>query len=457
MAAPSPPDRTSALRTIVFAALAVLVLAVLMTAHVSTLRAKQSARWGELYRRGGDAYVNLAYLAVGAGLNQQVVESLLEEARSYYVLGGDADWKDIQALLSRGLVERLLPGGQERARAVLLGALVREWRAPERAQFRAALRVVSAEKPDPKQLASAERALVPLAPGPWALSDAYEAAGDAAPATRLWDIGWRRAARVFPRVVAMLVVCGLTLLAGAIGFVTFLVSALRRGRAVGRVMPPAATWDLREALEALLLYVILQLVVGALVVSAPGHAAPYLFLLPAILAGAGAIAWVWFVSPPGRQLGWRADHPWRRVLVGVAAAGVIVLPAARLDALVQTLLKLRPEEHPLVPLLATASGRSATLFLIVGACVIIPVLEETLFRGVLYGALRRHLPVGAAILASAAVFAAGHLSVAGFVPYLVVGAMLAWLYERSGSLLASAAAHGVFNAFSIAMLMVLYR
>ena len=458
MAAPSPPDRTSALRTVVFAVLAALVLAILLaTAYVSTRREEQDARWGELYRRGGDAYVSLAYLAVGAGLNQQVVKSLLEGAQAYYLLSSDADRQDPRALLSRALVEGLRPEGRPRARALLLGALAKEWRAPERAQFRAALLVVSAEKPDPRQLAAAERALLPLAPGPWALSDAYQAAGESAPAGRLWDTGWKRATRVVPRVVVMLVVCGLILLAGAVGLVALFVSGLRRGRAEGRVRPPAAAWDLRAALEALLLYIVLQFVVGALVVSAPRAAEPYLFLLPAMLAGVGAIAWVWFVSPPGRQLGWRLDHPWRRVLVGVAAAGVIVLPAARLGELVRTLVKLHPEEHPLVPLLATASGRPATLFLILGACVIIPVLEETLFRGVLYGALRRRLPVGPAMLSSAAVFAAGHLSAEGFVPYLVVGVMLAWLYERSGSLLASTAAHGAFNAFNIAMLMMLFR
>jgi membrane protease YdiL (CAAX protease family) len=38
-----------------------------------------------------------------------------------------------------------------------------------------------------------------------------------------------------------------------------------------------------------------------------------------------------------------------------------------------------------------------------------------------------------------------------------VGVLLAWLYERSGSLLVSAAAHGAFNAFNVAMLMVLFR
>jgi len=292
-----------------------------------------------------------------------------------------------------------------------------------------------------------------LAPGPWALSDASSKAGDTERATALWNRGWERATQLRPRLAVMLGVCGLIVLTGVIG----LGIAVFRRRIGAVAAPPAATWGLREALEALLLFVVVQILVGGFVLRAPRSAQPFLFLLPGVLGGLAAIAWVWFISPPGRQLGWRLDHPWRRVLAGVAATGVVVLPVTVLGSVVQTLLKLTPEEHPLFPVLAASEGWPARLFLILGACVIIPALEETLFRGVLYGALRRHWSVWPAIVVSAVVFAAGHLSAAGFLPFLLVGVLLAWLYERSGSLLVSAAAHGAFNAFNVAMLMVLFR
>jgi membrane protease YdiL (CAAX protease family) len=310
-------------------------------------------------------------------------------------------------------------------------------------------------RPNSAKLAAAEEVVAPLAPGPWALSDAYGKLGDDARARALWDRGWERATRVLPRLTALRVVCGLIRLAGDIGLVAFFLS-LVRGRAAAAPPPPAA-WGLREALEALLLFVVVQLLAGGFVAQAPRAAQSFLFLLPVVLGGLAAIAWVWFVSLSGRQLGWRLEHPWRRVLTGIAAAGVIVFPATVLGSAVHILFKLPPEEHPLVPVLATSSAWPAALFLILGACVIIPALEETLFRGVLYGALRRHWSAWPAIVVSAVVFAAGHLSAAGFLPYLLVGVLLAWLYERSGSLLVSAAAHGAFNAFNVAMLMVLFR
>ncbi len=58
---------------------------------------------------------------------------------------------------------------------------------------------------------------------------------------------------------------------------------------------------------------------------------------------------------------------------------------------------------------------------------------------------------------SALLFAGAHLSLSGFLSLALVGVVLAWLYERTGSLVAPVAAHGVFNAFSIALIMLIYR
>jgi hypothetical protein len=452
-------NRNPALRGVFFAALGALLLTALFVTPVTPRREQYHGRWGELYRRAGDAYVNLAYLAVGVGLGERarpnLTDGFLASARGCYTLSASGDPKDAKTALSGALAEQISPGGEQRSRTMLATALRRESRGQERAEIRTVLLAFAAGRPDPDRLAAAEPVIASLAPGPWALSDGYEEVGNASRATDLWDRGWERATHMLPRVVGMLVVCGLVLLAGAVGLVVFLVSRLRgRGR---HLVPSPVAWGLREAAEALLLLVVLQLLASALVLRSPRAVEPYLFLLPAVLAAVGAIGWVWYVSPPNRQLGWRFDHAWREVLTGIAAAGVIVLPVATLESLSRSVFGLAPEEHPLVPVLAAADGWAASLFLILGACVIIPALEETLFRGVLYGALRRHVSGGAAVIVSAVVFSAGHLSWAGFLSYLLVGVLLAWLYERSGSLLAPAVAHGAFNAFNVAVLMVLFR
>ena len=77
-----------------------------------------------------------------------------------------------------------------------------------------------------------------------------------------------------------------------------------------------------------------------------------------------------------------------------------------------------------------------------------PLFEEFIFRGLVHRGLRRELPVGWAIAASAAIFAVIHPA-ASSVPVFALGVAAAWAYERTGTLRASIAAHMAYNAFVI--------
>lgn len=82
-------------------------------------------------------------------------------------------------------------------------------------------------------------------------------------------------------------------------------------------------------------------------------------------------------------------------------------------------------------------------------CLIAPLSEETIFRGFIYGWLRRRLPVLPAVGLSAAVFSAAHLVLVLALPLFAVGVILALLYEYSDSLLPGALVHGLFNLVGI--------
>jgi membrane protease YdiL (CAAX protease family) len=82
-------------------------------------------------------------------------------------------------------------------------------------------------------------------------------------------------------------------------------------------------------------------------------------------------------------------------------------------------------------------------------CLIAPLSEETIFRGFIYGWLRRRLPVLPAVGISAVVFAAAHLVLVLALPLFAVGVILALLYEYSDSLLPGALVHGLFNLVGI--------
>jgi uncharacterized protein len=96
-----------------------------------------------------------------------------------------------------------------------------------------------------------------------------------------------------------------------------------------------------------------------------------------------------------------------------------------------------------------------TVFL--AATVGAPIAEETLFRGLMFGVLKAS-PVGGigAGLVTACVWASVHAqySAYGLGAIFLIGLYLAWVREKTGSLIAPMLCHGVYNASIIVALML---
>jgi ABC-2 type transport system permease protein len=90
-------------------------------------------------------------------------------------------------------------------------------------------------------------------------------------------------------------------------------------------------------------------------------------------------------------------------------------------------------------------GRSVPSWLVALAVVAAPIFEEFIFRGLVFGGLRRSLGLWPAILASSAIFAIVHPAIAA-VPVFGLGVCAALVYERTGFLLAPMLVHAVYNA-----------
>ncbi|NIP72687.1 MAG: CPBP family intramembrane metalloprotease [Gammaproteobacteria bacterium] len=110
-----------------------------------------------------------------------------------------------------------------------------------------------------------------------------------------------------------------------------------------------------------------------------------------------------------------------------------------------------PPEELASPMMRFLSfGRWAVLLLFVLAVVLAPLLEESLFRGVLLPALRKHMAFQPAALLVTVLFAALHgVQTGGYVPALVVialaGYVMAYLREASGALWPPILFHMGFN------------
>lgn len=82
------------------------------------------------------------------------------------------------------------------------------------------------------------------------------------------------------------------------------------------------------------------------------------------------------------------------------------------------------------------------------ALIAAPLFEEFIFRGLIFGGLRRSFGVWPATLASAALFAIMHPAIS-IAPVFVLGVCAALVYERTRSLLAPMLTHVVYNAIAI--------
>lgn len=84
----------------------------------------------------------------------------------------------------------------------------------------------------------------------------------------------------------------------------------------------------------------------------------------------------------------------------------------------------------------------------ISVAVLAPIIEELVFRGLCYRYARRSFPAFAAALISGAVFGIAHGNLISFVFTTVLGIVLAYAYEISGSIVPSMLIHIGFNAGS---------
>ena len=86
------------------------------------------------------------------------------------------------------------------------------------------------------------------------------------------------------------------------------------------------------------------------------------------------------------------------------------------------------------------------------AVVVAPVVEEILFRGILYPAIKQIGYPRIAAIGTAILFALFHVNLLTFASLTAVALGLIALYEFTDNLLAPIVAHAVFNASNLTML-----
>ena len=135
---------------------------------------------------------------------------------------------------------------------------------------------------------------------------------------------------------------------------------------------------------------------------------------------------------------WIVSLIWTNILVGFQRVGWIE----------------KIEQQELVTLFQNGGHPMAMLLLVTLAVIMAPFVEEIIFRGCVYRFLKSQTSLLIAQIISGCIFSMMHANLLSFVPLILVGILLARIYEKTGSLNASICFHALFNAFSLLILFI---
>ncbi len=102
----------------------------------------------------------------------------------------------------------------------------------------------------------------------------------------------------------------------------------------------------------------------------------------------------------------------------------------------------------------TLTTQTGYLLAFVTLVVVAPIAEEVLFRGYLYGKLRRHVPLWAAALATSMLFAAIHGQWNVAIDTFILSLFLCGLRELTGSVWAGILVHMIKNGMAFYLLFI---
>jgi membrane protease YdiL (CAAX protease family) len=151
----------------------------------------------------------------------------------------------------------------------------------------------------------------------------------------------------------------------------------------------------------------------------------------------------------------------KRALLLALGALVVVLPVALglnwVYATVMEWFQVKPVAQQAVQMLQeqrATLGLGPIIFFGAATILVVPAVEEMLFRGMLYPVIKQEGFPRLAWWGSSLFFAATHMNAMTFIPLTGLALVLVWLYEQTDNLLAPIVTHSLFNAFNFCWLII---
>jgi membrane protease YdiL (CAAX protease family) len=188
-----------------------------------------------------------------------------------------------------------------------------------------------------------------------------------------------------------------------------------------------------------------------------------------VIANVPALFYIYFFALRPRGLKFRETlklrtqtptaGPFKLVLAGYlgwCAAFPLVMLTAWIAGV---FMNSQGSENPVISqimLAANAPDPIVILLFYLTIAVMAPICEETVFRGFIYGSLRKRFGAALAVLSSAMIFGLVHFDKGGIMGLIAIGIVLAYLYERTRSLLPCMITHGLWNGAMFTATLILF-
>jgi membrane protease YdiL (CAAX protease family) len=155
--------------------------------------------------------------------------------------------------------------------------------------------------------------------------------------------------------------------------------------------------------------------------------------------------------------GFREPRLQRTILLSVVLA-LLVLPIAlsltEVSFWLLRTLKLTVETQNVVQGLQKSHGGLEKVYYAVAALITAPLVEELIFRGIMYPGIKQLGYPKLALWGSASFFALIHWNLAYVLPLIFLAVMLTLLYETTNNLMAPILTHALFNAANYAAILL---
>lgn len=135
----------------------------------------------------------------------------------------------------------------------------------------------------------------------------------------------------------------------------------------------------------------------------------------------------------------------RPLLLYGGLGGILLLTAVVCFSYILLWINPMIESQPYAVMLQEVRNYWDFLYVLIIGAFVAPIAEETYFRGMIYPVMRHRYGVWGGIALCGLLFGASHLDLWRSIPLAAGGMILAYIYEKTGSVLPCVLAHAIWN------------